>query len=236
MWDEEPALAFSSPRTYWPLTTLIYQLTNRCSDVLRVDGYNQASAGPSGNQGQMMGMSGRGGAIGPEGTANLGTPLMSENGAMVTYPEKFCRTYWKNFVKRITFEIFTVKQANEMCFLNCRRLIVLFLFLPLPTWINLNDELSLFWVHVWPLNMLRCLNASPCPPPSVTPNPYRVLQRSDRYPPQGGSAGGRPEVESPKQQPQQPPLGPQVGPGPGFGRGSPVGGVFDGPNNKRRRF
>ncbi|XP_044200425.1 paraspeckle component 1 isoform X1 [Thunnus albacares] len=57
--------------------------------------------------------------------------------------------------------------------------------------------------------------------------------RGDRYP-QGGSMGGRPEVESPKQ--QQPPLGPQVGPAPGFGRGSPVGGVFDGPNNKRRRY
>ncbi|XP_026157263.1 paraspeckle component 1 isoform X5 [Mastacembelus armatus] len=122
------------------------------------DGYNQASAGPSGNQGQMMGMSGRAGAIGPEGTANMGTPVMSENGAT----------------------------------------------------------------------------------------------RNDRFP-QGGSVGGRPEVESPKQQQQQPPpppppppqppqqqpqqpLGPQVGPGLGFGRGSPVGGVFDGPNNKRRRY
>lgn len=59
--------------------------------------------------------------------------------------------------------------------------------------------------------------------------------------------GGRPEVESPKQQQQQqpqqhqqqqppPPLGPQVGPTPGFGRGSPIGGVFDGPNGKRRRY
>ncbi|XP_063322113.1 paraspeckle component 1 isoform X1 [Pelmatolapia mariae] len=107
------------------------------------DGYNQASAGPSGNQGQMMGMSGRGGPTGPEGTAKMGTPLMSENGAM----------------------------------------------------------------------------------------------RNDRYP-QGGPMGGRPDVDSPKQQqPQQPaPLGPQAGPAPGFGRGSPVGGVFDGPNNKRRRY
>lgn len=52
---------------------------------MRVDGYNQASAGPSGNQGQMMGISGRGGAIGPEGTANMETPLMSENGAMVMF-------------------------------------------------------------------------------------------------------------------------------------------------------
>ncbi|XP_036947270.1 paraspeckle component 1 isoform X1 [Acanthopagrus latus] len=118
------------------------------------DGFNQASPGPSGNQGQMMGMSGRGGAAGPEGTTNMGTPLMSENGAM----------------------------------------------------------------------------------------------RNDRYPP-GGSMGGRPEVESPKQQqqppqqpqqqqqqPQQPPLGPPGGPAPGFGRGNPIGGVFDGPNNKRRRY
>lgn len=50
---------------------------------------------------------------------------------------------------------------------------------------------------------------------------------------------GRPDAGSPKQQqPQQPaPLGPQAGPAPGFGRGSPVGGgVFDGPNNKRRRY
>lgn len=63
-------------------------MTNRCSIVLCVDGYNQASAGPSGNQGQMMGMSGRGGTIGPEGTANMGTALMSENGAMVMYLEE----------------------------------------------------------------------------------------------------------------------------------------------------
>uniref|UniRef100_A0A3Q0SLR5 Paraspeckle component 1 n=1 Tax=Amphilophus citrinellus TaxID=61819 RepID=A0A3Q0SLR5_AMPCI len=110
-------------------------------------GYNQASAGPSGNQGQMMGMSGRGGPIGPEGTAKMGTPLMSENGAM----------------------------------------------------------------------------------------------RNDRYP-QGGPMGGRTDVESPKQQQQQqqqqppPSLGTQAGPASGFGRGSPVGGVFDGPNNKRRRY
>ncbi|TMS11915.1 Paraspeckle component 1 [Larimichthys crocea] len=46
------------------------------------DGYNRASPGPSANQGQMMSMSGRGGTIGPEGTTNMGTPLMSENGAM----------------------------------------------------------------------------------------------------------------------------------------------------------
>ncbi|XP_067349905.1 paraspeckle component 1 isoform X3 [Channa argus] len=49
------------------------------------DGYSQASAGPSGNQGQMMIMSGRGGAIGREGTSNMGTPVTSENGAMVMY-------------------------------------------------------------------------------------------------------------------------------------------------------
>lgn len=63
-------------------------MTHQCSVVLRVDGFNQASPGPSGNQGQMMGMSGRGGAAGPEGTTNMGTPLMSENGAMVMYQEK----------------------------------------------------------------------------------------------------------------------------------------------------
>ncbi|CAJ1087037.1 paraspeckle component 1 [Xyrichtys novacula] len=117
------------------------------------DGFNRASPGPSANQGQMMGMSARGGPVGPEGTANMGTPLMSENGAM----------------------------------------------------------------------------------------------RNERFP-QGGSVEGRPQVESPKQQQQQPqvqqqqqqqqqpPMGPQVGQAPGFGRGSPVGGVFDGPNSKRRRF
>lgn len=33
----------------------------------------------------MMGMSGRGAAVGAEGPANMGTPLMSENGAMVMY-------------------------------------------------------------------------------------------------------------------------------------------------------
>lgn len=65
-----------------------------------------------------------------------------------------------------------------------------------------------------------------------------ITQRNDRYP-QGGPMVGRPDAGSPKQQqqPQQPaPLGPQAGPAPGFGRGSPVGGVFDGPNNKRRRY
>ncbi|XP_061571691.1 paraspeckle component 1 isoform X2 [Cololabis saira] len=103
------------------------------------DGYNQAPAGPSANQGQMMGLSARGGAVGPEGTANMGTPVMTENGAM----------------------------------------------------------------------------------------------RSDRYP-QGGSGGGRPEVESPKQ--HQQPMGPQAGAAAGFGRGSPVPAVFDGPNSKRRRY
>lgn len=60
-------------------------MPNQCSVVLRVDGFNQASPGPSGNQGQMMGMSGRGGPIVPEGTPNMGTPMMSENGAMVMY-------------------------------------------------------------------------------------------------------------------------------------------------------
>lgn len=59
-------------------------------------------------------------------------------------------------------------------------------------------------------------------------------QQNNRYT-QGGSVQGRPEVESPKQQ-QPLPLGPQVGPAPGFGRGNPVGGVFEGPNNKRRRY
>lgn len=68
--------------------TLTHQMTKRCSVVLRVDGYNRASPGPSANQGQMMSMSGRGGTIGPEGTTNMGTPLMSENGAMVMYQEK----------------------------------------------------------------------------------------------------------------------------------------------------
>nr|XP_057906933.1 paraspeckle component 1 [Doryrhamphus excisus] len=59
--------------------------------------------------------------------------------------------------------------------------------------------------------------------------------RGDRYL-MGGSLTGRAEVESPKQQQQQPiPPGPPGGPAPGFGRGSPVG-VFDGPNNKRRRY
>ena len=90
---------------------LNHQMTNRCSVVLRVDGYNQASAGPGANQGQMMGMSGRGGAIGPEGTANMGSPLMSDNGAMVMYLGKiikftaqlyliFINTVFVEYIKR----------------------------------------------------------------------------------------------------------------------------------------
>lgn len=60
-------------------------MTNKCCAVLGVDGFNQASPGPSANQGQMMAMSGRGAPLGPEGSTNMGTPLMAENGAMVTY-------------------------------------------------------------------------------------------------------------------------------------------------------
>lgn len=88
-------------------------VTTRCSAVLRVDGYNQAS--PSGNQGQMMGMSGRGGAIGPEGTANMGTPLMSENGAMVMYPEALTKLRW------LIFEIkaFFVEYIGKTLLKNC---------------------------------------------------------------------------------------------------------------------
>lgn len=78
-------------------------MANRCSAVLRVDGYNQASAGPSANQGQMMGMSGRGGAIGTEGTANMGAPLMSENGAMVMYPEKSTNLNWHIYEMKFVF-------------------------------------------------------------------------------------------------------------------------------------
>ncbi|KAF6733338.1 Paraspeckle component 1 [Oryzias melastigma] len=46
------------------------------------DGYNQASSGSASNQTQMMGVSGRGAAIGAEGASNMGAPMMSENGAM----------------------------------------------------------------------------------------------------------------------------------------------------------
>ncbi|KAG9349718.1 hypothetical protein JZ751_028166, partial [Albula glossodonta] len=53
------------------------------------DAYNPATAG--GNQGppQMMGMNmtNRGGAMGPEGAPNMGTPMMPDNGAMVTFPQ-----------------------------------------------------------------------------------------------------------------------------------------------------
>lgn len=60
-------------------------VTNKYCVVLGVDGFNQASPGPSANQGQMMAMSGRGAPIGPEGSTNMGTSLMAENGAMVMY-------------------------------------------------------------------------------------------------------------------------------------------------------
>ena len=62
--------------------------------VLRVDGFNPASVAGAGNQGppQMMGMgmNARGGAMGPEGTPNMGAPLLPENGAMVTYAQIMC--------------------------------------------------------------------------------------------------------------------------------------------------
>ncbi|XP_076839356.1 paraspeckle component 1 isoform X1 [Brachyhypopomus gauderio] len=118
------------------------------------DSFNPATA-VSGNQGpsQMMGMamSGRGGAMGPAGSSNMGAPLIADNGAM----------------------------RNE--------------------------------------------------------------RFSQGGPPQmGASLGGRPGVDSPQQQ-QSPVVGgagpvPGMGGPGGFGRGNPVGGTFDGPNNKRRRY
>ncbi|KAI4877132.1 hypothetical protein NFI96_026485 [Prochilodus magdalenae] len=118
------------------------------------DSFNPAAA-VSGNQGpsQMMGMSmsGRGGAMGPEGSSNMGAPLIPDNGAM----------------------------RNE--------------------------------------------------------------RFSQGGPPQMGSPmSGRPGVDSPQQQ-QSPVIGgagpvPGMGGPGGFGRGNPVGGNFDGPNNKRRRY
>ncbi|XP_077368636.1 paraspeckle component 1 isoform X1 [Festucalex cinctus] len=60
--------------------------------------------------------------------------------------------------------------------------------------------------------------------------------RGDRYP-LSSLLAGRVELESPKQQ-QPPPStqGPAGGPSPAYGRGSPVDGVFDGPNSKRPRY
>ncbi|XP_062302460.1 paraspeckle component 1 isoform X1 [Osmerus eperlanus] len=112
------------------------------------DGFNPASVVGAGNQGppQMMGMgmNARGGAMGPEGTPNMGAPLMPENGAMR------------------------------------------------------NERFS----QGGPGQMVSSL----------------------------GSRGG----EDPPQQ-QGLGAGPQPSGG-GFERGNPVTGVFDGPNNKRRRF
>ncbi|XP_062383720.1 paraspeckle component 1 [Sardina pilchardus] len=82
--------------------------------------------------------------------------------------------------------------------------------------------------------------------PEGTPlMPDNGVMRNERYP-QGGPPqmvspmGGRPGVESPQQQQQAVvggagAIGGVGGPG-AFGRGNPVGGSFDGPNNKRRRF
>lgn len=56
----------------------------------------------------------------------------------------------------------------------------------------------------------------------------------------GSSVAGRSGVDSPQQ--QHSPMVAGAGPVPGvvgqsgFARGSPVGGNFDGPNNKRRRY
>ncbi|XP_060754695.1 LOW QUALITY PROTEIN: paraspeckle component 1 [Neoarius graeffei] len=118
------------------------------------DSFNPAAA-VSGNQGpaQMMGMgmSGRGGAMGPEGSSNMGAPIIPDNG-------------------------------------------------------NMRNE--------------RFSQGAPAQ--------------------MGSSLGIRPGVDSPQQQ-QSPVIGgagpvpPMGGPG-GFGRGNPVGGNFDGPNNKRRRY
>ncbi|KAM9828600.1 paraspeckle component 1 [Syngnathus typhle] len=66
--------------------------------------------------------------------------------------------------------------------------------------------------------------------------------RGDRYP-LSSLLAGRAEVESPKQQQQQqpapqqqPPSTTAQGPSPMYGGGSPVDGVFDGPNSKRPRY
>ncbi|KAI3366076.1 hypothetical protein L3Q82_009898 [Scortum barcoo] len=87
------------------------------------DGFNQASPGPSANPGQMMGMSGRGGAIGPEGTANMGTPMMSENGAMRMKSQSYRRQSAPSLVitkaltrsKTLSRESFLVPVCPETC-------------------------------------------------------------------------------------------------------------------------
>lgn len=51
-----------------------------------VDSFNPVAV-VSGNQGpsQMMGIAGRVGAMGPEGSSNMGTHLIPDNGVMVMY-------------------------------------------------------------------------------------------------------------------------------------------------------
>lgn len=76
--------------------------------------------------------------------------------------------------------------------------------------------------------------------------PIFYIQHNERFSeggglPMGSPAGGRTGVDSPQQQQHSSMV---VGAGPvpgvvgqsGFGRGSPVGGNFDGPNNKRHRY
>ena len=79
---------------FWALLSPPTAVTDPCSVVLRVDGFNPAVAGAGGGQvpPQMMGMgmSARGGAMGPDGAGNLGAAMMPENGAMVTYAQKGC--------------------------------------------------------------------------------------------------------------------------------------------------
>ncbi|KAK7161776.1 hypothetical protein R3I94_004449 [Phoxinus phoxinus] len=119
------------------------------------DSFNPVAA-VGGNQGpsQIMGIAGRVGAIGPEGSSNMGTHLIPDNGVM--HNERF-------------------SEGGGL--------------------------------------------------------------------PMASPVGGRTGVDSPQQQQQQhSPMVVGAGPVPGvvgqsgFGRGSPVGGNFDGPNNKRHRY
>lgn len=101
---------------------------------LHADGYNQASPGPGGNQGQMMGISGRRGPSVSEGTPNMGTPLMSDSGSMVMYQKITCY-YWYKILYKVTMTVIKddfsvwikawVCHALEFCFLILKTVNVL---------------------------------------------------------------------------------------------------------------
>ncbi|XP_075871802.1 paraspeckle component 1 [Nelusetta ayraudi] len=182
------------------------------------DGFNQASPGPSASQGQMMAMRG------PEGPAMMGTQLMPENGAMRNdrYPQG------GPMVGRPDVESPKLQQPPQQQQQQQQP--------------QQQQQQQPQQQQQQPQQQQQQQQQPQQQQQHQQQQQQQQLQQQQHLQQQQQQhLHQQQQLQLQQQQQQQqlqqqPPMVPQVGAAPGFGRGSPVGGVFDGPNNKRRRF